>query len=499
MPIFLLALTIRLLHLKSAYNMFIDEVTYSEIATNLASGHGLTSYGAPFDLHPPMVFLTLGAVVRLFGLHGHPQDVIFALRPVPVVFGSLTVVLSYLLARRLTDSRALPLGVAAVIALDPFQISFDSRVMLEAEAQFFVCLTVLLLALLATTFGRPRDGSNRLRTILTLLTGVSCGAAFCSKETFGLVLAATLGLAALCRAAGPRRNPLTVLGIGSAIYATSTLTVWLTTGFAPWWTAHTSGISRLVGTQQTTGFNAATTHVSLADRLLANLGDLAGTYLLLFAGGVSALMLIRRQRLWERSEPTTPREAVRSLVCVWTVAACGYLTYAMAIGSLEEQMYYITLVPCVLAIAAVVHRLRQDRLDRVARTLWSAILLVLLLFDSAAWSRIHRSDNNLYAQFFRWEPTHVAAGSRVSVTEFSAQFLLKDVVIGRWSTAEALKQNHADYILLNTELVRQGYGEGSPEFLRYLQANADPVFVAHSRSDGDLILFDVRALTAGSH
>ncbi|SDI78961.1 Dolichyl-phosphate-mannose-protein mannosyltransferase [Frankineae bacterium MT45] len=489
-PIFLVALVLRLLHLKSAYNLFIDEVTYSDIATNVASGHGVTSYGAPFDLHPPLVFLTLGGVIRLFGVHGTPTNAILALRPVSVVFGSLTVVICFLLARRLTSSRLLPLAVAAVIAFDPFQISFDSRVMLEAEAQFFVALTVLLLAC------RHQATTPRSSQWFTLLAGVSSGAAFCSKETFGLVLAATLLLATFTRAAGPRRVPAAVLGIGAAIYAVSTLAIWLTTGFTPWWSAHTSGLSRLVGTKQTTGFNAATTHVSLTDRLFANLGDLGGTYLLLLCGGVAALLLLWRLRLWERRAPVTTGDSARSLICVWAVAACGYLTYAMAIGSLEEQMYYITLVPCVLSLAAVVHRPGgSSRLTRRARILWVSALAALLLFDAAAWTRIHSSDNNLYAQFFQWEPSHVAAGSRVSVTEYSAQFLLKDVVIGRWSTIEALKQNQADFILLNTELVRQGYGEGSPAFLKYLQENADPVFTAHSRSDGDLILFDVRRLT----
>ena len=79
-----------------------------------------------------------------------------------------------------------------------------------------------------------------------------------TKETFGLVLGATLVLLLVVPPLVPRRVVLLVLGTAVGVYAAVTVAVWSTSGFAPWWEAHTNGLSRLIGTRQTTGFNAAT-------------------------------------------------------------------------------------------------------------------------------------------------------------------------------------------------------------------------------------------------
>ena len=35
---------------------------------------------------------------------------------------------------------------------------------------------------------------------------------------------------------------------------------------------------------------------------------------------------------------------------VWTLSAAGYLGYATLFGTIEEQMYYILLLPCVISV-----------------------------------------------------------------------------------------------------------------------------------------------------
>ena len=47
------ALLARIVAISTAYDIFIDEATYTNIAINVAHGRGLVLYGQPFALHPP--------------------------------------------------------------------------------------------------------------------------------------------------------------------------------------------------------------------------------------------------------------------------------------------------------------------------------------------------------------------------------------------------------------------------------------------------------------
>ncbi|HEY0936491.1 MAG TPA: hypothetical protein VGD91_22480, partial [Trebonia sp.] len=84
------------------YNIFIDEVTYTRIADNLATGRGLTLYGQPFDLHPPAALALLAVAIKIFSLHGSLATVLFGLRPFVALLGTLTCALVFVLIGRLT-------------------------------------------------------------------------------------------------------------------------------------------------------------------------------------------------------------------------------------------------------------------------------------------------------------------------------------------------------------------------------------------------------------
>ena len=70
--LFALSFAIRLFEISRSYNFFVDEVTYSTISHNLANGNGLSLYGSPFDLHPPVAFAILAVAIRLFHLTSTP-------------------------------------------------------------------------------------------------------------------------------------------------------------------------------------------------------------------------------------------------------------------------------------------------------------------------------------------------------------------------------------------------------------------------------------------
>ena len=80
-----MAVLARLIAIDTAYDLFIDEITYTNIAINVAHGHGVTLYGQPFDLHPPAGFGLFGLAILVFGFHGGTESVLFNLRHVAAV------------------------------------------------------------------------------------------------------------------------------------------------------------------------------------------------------------------------------------------------------------------------------------------------------------------------------------------------------------------------------------------------------------------------------
>ncbi len=476
---------IRVVGVTTYYDVFIDEVTYGRIADNLATGHGLTLYGTPFDLHPPAVFGLYALVIKLLGIHGSILDVLLALRPFVALCGAVSCGLVYILATMLLNWKA-GVAAAAVVALDPFEIFYDDHVMLEAPAQLAAVLAVLLLVLTMKVRSSQRSWA------LTVLGGLAAAASMCSKEYFGLVLALMLLLCVVTGWSLKRMQAALALAIMISGYLLSQVLLILTGGFRVWWDQVGSGVRRLIGTEQVTGFNSATVHVSLVSRVAANASHYGVTYVLLasgaIAGLVSLIVIFRRRRQWKVTAGGRSRACV--LVSMWAFAAACYLAYATLFGTLEEQMYYLLLMPSICALVIGVSQLGLPW-QRVA----TAVLAALLVIDALVWVAVHRTPDDEYRQLVAWTKTGLPAGSTVSVTDTTAQFILPGVELGQWATVPELKQHHVDYVLLSTQLVSQGYGVGTAAFERYLDAHAKLVFRANGPSEGSLEVFDVRAIT----
>ena len=485
-----IAWLIRAIGITTNYDIFIDEVTYTRIADNLATGRGLTLYNVPFDLHPPAVFAIYALVIKVFALHGSIEILLFDLRPFVALVGAFTCGVVFLLVRGLARWYV-GAAAAAMVAFDPFQIYYDSHVMLEAPAQFASVLTICLLA------KSLRCESERASWSLTVLGGLGAGLALCAKEYFGLVMALTLFLALVTGVAIERRKAALALTITWACYFLSESLVIITSGFQAWWNQVGSGVRRLIGTEQATGFNSATVHVSLIARLSANATHFGVTYLILGLGATAALLqvaaVIRHRSQWVRSAEATDRG--RLLVAIWAMSAVAYLCYATAFGTLEEQMYYLMFTPVLCALVlGVTHAMRKRNLQW--RTFMSVCFVgVVLVADSAVWSLVHQSPDDEYRQLLAWEQVHVPSGSTIAVTDTTSQFLLTGLVIRNWSTVPEIKKYHMDYVLLSTLLTSQGYGSATPQFAQYLKSHATVAFEASGPSDGELIVYDVRAIT----
>lgn len=484
---------IRAVGITTDYNIFVDETTYTRIADNLATGRGLTLFGVPFDLHPPAGFAMMAAVIRIFSLRGGLATVLFDLRPFMALCGSLTCALVFILVGRTTSWWA-GLIAATITAVDPFEIYYDSRVMLEAPAQMAAAGSIVLLA---ASIG-PR--TERQSWALTACGAVVAGVTLCVKEDFGLVLVGVLVLAVVLGWVLERRKAVLALVVMISCYLLSQLLLVLTSGFGPWWYQVGSGFRRLVGVEQTSGFNSAAVHVSLVSRLAADVTHFGVTYLILglgaVAGGCQVISAVRRPPQWRQA--ATPDARGELLVALWVTSAAGYLAYATAFGTVEEQLYYLLLVPAVCTLVIACRRV-APRLGRQWRRVAIAIVVaVVVAADGAVWASVHSTRDDEYRQLLSWVPKHVPNGTTIAVTEYTAQFLLHGVKLGQWSTVPELIAHHVDYVLLSTTLVGQGYGIGTPQFEHYLQAHAKIAWEATGPSSGALVLFDVRAIT-GAH
>jgi 4-amino-4-deoxy-L-arabinose transferase-like glycosyltransferase len=483
----ILAAVLRMVRIRSSNDIFIDEVTYTRLAQSIADGHGVALAGQPFDLHPPAVLGLYGLVTAVLSPSGGLISLVFDLRYVAAAFGALACVGLYLLVRRAT-SELVATAAAVVLAIDPFAIHFDSRVLLEAPTQAAAVGAIGALA------GAICAKSATSRRLLLGLAGLMASITLCSKETFGLVLALTL-VALLVTGWTHARAAVAAVGAMAVTgYVISVVAEGAASGFSPWWTAQTSGIRRLVGTDQETGFNAPTTHVSLVSRVFANATDEATTYVILVTGVLAAAWIL--VGAWRRRATYEDRAAgdrIAILIAVWTIAGVVYLGYATLFGTIEEQMYYICLLPCVASLAVwVAPRLGAWR--PAMKAIAVGALVAVLAFDATAWVRLHTTNDTDYVQLINWEATHLPAGSVVAATESTAQFLITHVVIGQWDTMAAFRASHVDYVIASTTLTTQGYALISPALLRQLQREAPVVFSATDATTGRLEVFDIRHL-----
>jgi 4-amino-4-deoxy-L-arabinose transferase-like glycosyltransferase len=487
------ALAARLAALRSAYDIFIDEITYTNISLSVAHGHGVDLYGHPFALHPPAAFGLYALVILIFGLHGNTESVLFALRHVDAVLGTAVCVMTFLLTERITR-RFVAVLVALLMALDPLAVSFDSRVMLEAPAQLAV---VSLMFCLVAAIRLPAGSAGRRNWLLG--SGLAAAVTLTTKETFGLVVLGALFLLFATGWVVTRREVARVTLLAIAGYAVNVVALGMSSGFGVWWNANVDGALRLVGARQITGFNSPTVHVSLVSRILADGSSFAVTYLILGVGSFCALGLLVRLSPWRRTprRVRTPQQRATVLVALWTLAAGAYLVYATVFGTIEEQMYYILLLPSAISTCLWIAGFVAVR-PRPWKALATVAVGLALVVDMAVWVSVHTGQDDEYARMVSWEATHVPPTSVVAATDGSSQFLLSRGIIGQWSTVPQIKAHHVDYVIVSTLLVHQGYGLARPPFAAAVERGGHLVFETDGVSEGSLRIYDVRGMTGGS-
>ena len=147
-----------------------DESIYSGQAASLLGNEDFLKDFAVFRAHPLFFQSLLSIAFALFGIH----DIVA--RTIPVIFGTLTIYVTYLLAKELFD-RKVGLVSSLVLALLPFHIVFSRQVLLDVPLSFFVILFLYFITKFKITE----------RNIYSYWTGVSCGLCLISKEV-GIIM-----------------------------------------------------------------------------------------------------------------------------------------------------------------------------------------------------------------------------------------------------------------------------------------------------------------------
>jgi len=147
-----------------------DESIYSGQAASLLGQKDFLRDFAVFRAHPLLLQSLLSVAFALFGTH----DTIA--RTVPVIFGTLSIIATYLLGKELFDRRV-GLVSSLVLALLPFHIVFSRQVLLDVPLSFFIILFLYFVT----------KYRNTESNIYSYWTGVSCGLCLISKE-IGIIM-----------------------------------------------------------------------------------------------------------------------------------------------------------------------------------------------------------------------------------------------------------------------------------------------------------------------
>ena len=135
------ALSFRLWRLDSPKGYIFDEIYYAKNAFSLiTSGVELDQEGgSEFVVHPPLGKWLIGIGIKLFGNNE------FGWRSSSALFGSASVLLIYLIAKRLFKSEFLSLSAALLMALDGLSLVMSRVALLDIFLMFFILLTFYFL------------------------------------------------------------------------------------------------------------------------------------------------------------------------------------------------------------------------------------------------------------------------------------------------------------------------------------------------------------------
>ncbi|RFU22374.1 phospholipid carrier-dependent glycosyltransferase [Geodermatophilus marinus] len=466
-----LAMAVRSVGLMRSFELWIDEMHYADLGASISRWEMPALGDGPFFLHPPGSFLVEGGVIRLLGLGtGDSMELVYDLRWLMASLGALSVALAFLLLRRVAGTWPAVFG-ALLLVFEPFVLRNNSRVFLETPAVVAVLAGLLLLV---RHVDRRERGRPRARL---LLAGFLLGLAVLTKDVFAVYVVLPVLLAVAWRRTLQVREAATVL-VGIALpYALYLMTLWLTGYLGLWGTAKSAGVLRLIGAEQTTGFNAPGAP-SLAERLVDQAQAYGTSYLLLLLCPLAGLIA------------ACSRRADRRLIGLSAVVTGGLGAFLALFGTFEEHFGYPVVVAGVLALAVAAAMVVEHRPG--LRTVTVTVACLLLAAAAFLGLRLETEEDDGFRSFRAWAVAELPADARVGVTNDTAVRAFRDDDrFGPWSTAAQLTANGAEYVLTVSLPTEQGYARATPELLVWLEANGEPLFRHAGPTNGETVLWSV--------
>lgn len=468
-------LVIRLALHVSGFDLYGDEIVYTDLGRSVISGGFPNFQSGIFFLHGPAFFYLEAGWDRLLAGRPDMMSWVYAMRELNALFAGATAAVMVLLGKRISSLRTGAVA-AALFAVDPFCIRQNDRVLLETTMMFWVLLGFLVFTSLVPS---DRSGGGHLRAIGA---GLLFGCAVLTKDegalitVFPLVVATVFGW-------GPRR-PLTMLTIATtaAVYGVYMIVVAVNGYFSIFWGTKTFGIRRMLGLVQITGFNSAGGG-DLWSRVSSEVGTFLTTY---FAVALAVPMML----LVLRFGSARPR----MLALIYTAAAIT-LAYAVGFGTLEEQELYLLVVPSLLIIpVAVAEFIRRHggRLGRVPAAALVAALVAALGLNVITCVQWLRQPDDAFVRLYGYVNTHVPRGTAVGAISgdiATTYSLYATYQTGYWGTPAALAAAHVKYLVVTWGAIADGYSDLTTAQAHQLVGRDQPVFSAQGRTYGQLVLY----------
>ncbi|MEJ2885186.1 ArnT family glycosyltransferase [Actinomycetospora aeridis] len=469
----LVAFAVRAVGVHSGFELWVDEMVYSDLGNSVARGDLPNLPNGYFFLHPPGMFVVEGLVIKVFGLGDlDPASRVWALRWLTITLGALSVMLVFLIVQRIVGR--LPAWFAAALMIfEPFVLRNNSRVFLETLGGLFV-----LVGLLALIHHITAGGARDTRVLLPVTAGAFFGLAILTKDVYVLYVFLPVVAAIFWRKTLAMREALLVLAATVTPYALYLLFLFAAGRLGGWVEAKAQGIARMFGGNVTSGYNAEGAP-SLVSRLIELVGHYGTSYALLAICPLAGILVVRSAR---------PERRMVGLTALF-MGAFGL--YSAAFGTFEEQYGYGIMLASITAMAVAVVEAREQW-PRVQRPVLVATSL-FLVFAVALGVRTELTTDNGFQQFHEWVAEgNLPADAKVGVTNGTAHWMYaRDPRFGVWVSPKEMRDAGAQYILTQSLTTRQGYDYAVPGLIDWLEANATPVFRADGPNNGATILYRV--------
>jgi hypothetical protein len=488
------ALALRLINHSSNYGVFIDEITYSNIVQSVALGHGVLLYGGPFFLHPPLVFYVDAVLLKLFG---NPEAariaVVLQLRLIDCAVGAVDVGLIMLFVRRCANRPAAVLA-GAFVAIDPFILLWDGRVLLETLAMTTAMAGWLCLEWVARHQPSPASGTSagpRDHDWVTGLGGIMFGLSLLCKETYAFVGVVPLAGMYLLNSPVRRRVSGGMLTTALGCYVAYVLSVLVDGRISVFVTDQFGGLLRAVGLKQITGFNQKGHHVSLGTGIAQDLSLYLVSYVMIGLIAVAALVGALR---WLRSARAGLTMAPqRRLAIALGVGSVGYVVYAVIFGAFETQIFYMGILGGLPALATEVAATRPQigsgPASRRAALVLGIALVCAFAFELSVDVRQRVEKDTALAQLVTYVQGHIHYPSVVDSTDQVSAFVLPNVGLISTRTVAGVERRQPDYIVVEPKLAAGGYASFGDGFRAWLANHARVVWQATGSSTGPIRLY----------